>query len=213
MEKWLEKIYEVLMRIFGAISSKVPVKNPVETKPPFRNQRVLVAASQEIGTKEVRGSDNNAKIVKYHSYAREDNDLKKGLDDSVPWCASFVCYCLEICGMGSTNSMAARSFLKWGESVLKNPMPGDIVVYWRGSRDGWQGHVGFYLGETSTHIYTLGGNQSDAVNVSKYLKTKLLDIRRSRKHRKISSSELVLLEKMAEDIIIGHKVNLEGKVV
>lgn len=179
----------------------------------YRNLRALKKAAGEIGVKEVVGSGNNMQVVKYHAYARKDNDIKKGLADSVPWCSSFVCYVLESVGMGSTNSMTARSYEKWGRSTRKNPLPGDIAVYWRGSRNGWQGHVGFFLKETDNYIYTLGGNQSNAVNVSKYSKSKLLDIRRSSKHQPITAGQKKELKELAEKLISGKKIDKDGSVV
>ena len=178
-----------------------------------RNKKALITASGELGVKEVIGSGNNQKIVKYHAYARQDNDLTKGLADSVPWCASFICYVLENSGMGSTNSMSARSYLNWGVSSKKNPLPGDIVVFWRGSKSGWQGHVGFYLDETDAFVYVLGGNQSDMVNISRYSKSKILDIRRSSKARRLSEVEQDELWDIADNLIAGKKIGTDGKVV
>ena len=74
---------------------------------PSRNEKVLRIAALELGTKEVSGSGNNAKVVEYHRYASKSNNVDQ--PDSVPWCSSFVCYLVEKSGMGSTNSMMARS--------------------------------------------------------------------------------------------------------
>ena len=208
MEKWLEKIYQVLMQIFTVLSKHLDGRNFAD----FRNKKALLTAAGEIGVKEVIGEGNNKQVVKYHAFARKDNDLSKGLADSVPWCASFVCYVLENSGMGSTNSMQARSFLKWGVSTKKKPLPGDLVVFWRGSKSGWQGHVGFYLEETEQYIYVLGGNQNDEVNVSRYSKSKLLDIRRSSKARKLTEPEEDYLWDTADKLIDGKSISTDGKV-
>lgn len=208
MREVLVKIIEMLKEALKGLDKE---SNPPATH--FRNERVLSFASKEVGVKEVRGSGNNARVVTYHAYARKDNDRAKAQPDSTPWCASFVCYCLEMVGMGSTNSMMARSFLKWGVSSKAKPLPGDIVVYWRGSKAGWQGHVGFFLEERGGYIYTLGGNQADSVNVSKYSKNKLLDIRRSSKQRKLSEVEEDLLWSMSGKILAGNKVELGGKLI
>jgi hypothetical protein len=45
-----------------------------------------------------------------------------------------------------------------GASVLA---PGAVLVF---EREGG-GHVGFYVGEDSTHYHVLGGNQGDAVSI------------------------------------------------
>ncbi|WP_153039724.1 hypothetical protein [Pseudovibrio sp. Ad37] len=56
-------------------------------------------------------------------------------------------------------------------------MPGSILVFWRGSPRGWNGHVGFYVSESAGHYHVLGGNQSNAVTTAKLSKRRLLDIR------------------------------------
>jgi hypothetical protein len=50
-------------------------------------------------------------------------------------------------------------------------------VFWRGTKDGSEGHVAFYISETQNFVYVLGGNQLDQVNISKISKAKLLDYR------------------------------------
>jgi len=114
--------------------------------------------------------------------------------------------------MGSTNSRLARSWLNWGRSTKNDPLPGDIVVFWRGSKSGWQGHVGFWLGESKDHIYTLGGNQRDAVNVRAYSKVKLLDVRRSSKHAKLNEVQEDLLWDLSEDILKENGFRLDGSL-
>lgn len=185
---------------------------PVETDLPSRNEKVLRIGSLEIGTKEVSGSGNNQKVVEYHKYASKSNKVEQ--PDSVPWCSSFVCYVAEKSGMGSTDSMMARSWLKWGISTMDDPMPGDIVVYWRGSKTGWKGHVGIFLRKNlDGSIVTLGGNQSDEVNVSSYAGSKVLDFRRSSKSRDITNAkDRLLLQVLAESIIKGKQIAIGGSV-
>lgn len=189
-------------------------KEQKENNPPpkySRNERVLAIAAKEIGVKEVPGKGNNPQIVNYHRYATVDN--KNGMDDSVPWCASFVAYCLEHAGMGSTNKKNARSYLAWGVSTKHNPMPGDIVVFWRGSRDGWMGHVGFLVEKKiNGDMYILGGNQNDQVNVKLFRPTQLLDIRRSSKHRKMTENDLERLYELATKAKYGGKIELADQL-
>lgn len=125
------------------------------------------------GQKEIRGAKDNPVIVNYfdavgHGWVK---------DDETPWCAAFVGAVLAEAGLAHTGSLAARSYLKWGKRV-SDPKYGDIVVFWRGKKSGWQGHVGFYIKEDKTHVYVLGGNQRNAVNVSRYSKSKILGFRR-----------------------------------
>ena len=173
----------------------------------FRNERVLAFAAGEIGVKEVPGKGDNPQVVKYHAYATVDN--KQGMADSVPWCASFIAYCLEQVGMGSTNNKAARSYLKWGVSSAKDPLPGDIVVFWRGSKNGWQGHVGFLVEKkVNGQLYVLGGNQSDAVNIKMFTPYQVLDIRRSSKMHELNDEERERLHLMAKRILMGETISL-----
>jgi len=101
-------------------------------------------------------------------------------DDETAWCAAFVGAMLKRAGMAHTGKLNARSYLDWGEEVenLDEAIEGDIVVFWRGSPDSWQGHVGFYVKHDETYVYVLGGNQGNQVNVRPYKRDRLLGVRR-----------------------------------
>lgn len=102
-------------------------------------------------------------------------------DDAVPWCAAFVGAMLTRAGQRGTGSLAARSYLKWGTPVaLADARPGDVVILWRGARDGWQGHVAFFVREDpGGDLILLGGNQADQVCEMRYGRGRLLGIRRA----------------------------------
>jgi hypothetical protein len=57
---------------------------------------------------------------------------------------------------------------------LEKPALGALVVYTRGKPNSGLGHVGFYMGETTTQVLTLGGNESDAVRKQFEPKTRLV---------------------------------------
>ena len=80
------------------------------------------------------------------------------------------------CEIPGTGSHLARSFMKIGTKTLV-PTLGDLVILWRVAPDGWQGHVGLYIGENKTDIFILGGNQDDKVKVKGYPKWQLLEYR------------------------------------
>lgn len=130
-------------------------------------------ANRLIGTREVVGAGDNATILDW----AEELDIDYG-DDDIPWCGLFVAHCI-----GSTlqseplpnNPLGARQWISFGESC--DPQLGAVIVFWRGSPDGWQGHVGFYAGEDATHYHTLGGNQSNAVNIRRITKERFLGAR------------------------------------
>jgi uncharacterized protein (TIGR02594 family) len=101
---------------------------------------------------------NNRGIEKFIAHARCGS-----IGD--PWCAIWANAKLEESGIRGTRSASSQSFRHDPNFVkLDGPALGAIAVYWRGgSPDSGIGHVGFYMGETTTQILTLGGNESDAV--------------------------------------------------
>ena len=132
-------------------------------------------AQSYIGTTEGPGPDDNPAIMEM--YASVGHDWVE--HDSVAWCAAFVGHCLEKVGLRSTRRLNARSYLDWGIPVdLADAQEGDIVVFSRGSKS-WQGHVGFFVKTTGAMIEVLGGNQSDAVTIQRYAKSRLLGVRRA----------------------------------
>lgn len=121
------------------------------------------------------GMDENTNKATLSAFFRKAGG--QTLDPSeTAWCAAFVNSVLGAHGKGGTDSLAARSFLSYGEPVT-TPSRGDIVVLRRGTQ-GWQGHVGFYVGEEGDNILVLGGNQSNKVSIDKYPKRRLLGYRR-----------------------------------
>lgn len=127
-------------------------------------------AFEELNTTEFAGNDHNPRIIEYHS-----TTTLKARADEVPWCSSFVNWCVEQAGIEGTKSAAARSWLQWGDT-LGQPQKGCIVVF-SSSRGPTSGHVGFFVREEGTHILVLGGNQSNSVNLSSYPNSRLLGFR------------------------------------
>jgi len=132
--------------------------------------RILDIAKGELGVFETPGIKNTTRIVEYHATTSIGAS-----DDSVPWCSSFINWVVEQAGYAGTGSPAARSWLKWGKPIDK-PVKGCIAVLSRGTAS-WQGHVGIYMEEDDSTISLLGGNQGDAVNITKYPKSKVLGFR------------------------------------
>lgn len=130
-------------------------------------------ALSEFGNKSITGIISNPDVLKYF----KEIGQAWVKDDDTAWCAAFVNWCLVKTGRQQTNSLAARSFLKYGYST-KTPTLGDIVVLWRISPQSAYGHVGFYVRETKDTIYILGGNQSNQVNITPFTKSQLLDYRK-----------------------------------
>ena len=137
--------------------------------------------------------DNKRLIYKAYSYLdlqeRRDRQEIKDLIGVDPvryeWCAAFVNAILESNSLPTSNTVSrypltARSFLKLGEKVYE-PIEGDVVIFPRGNQ-GWQGHVGFYVGTEEIngidYYWILGGNQNDKVSIEAYPAYSALGIRR-----------------------------------
>lgn len=134
--------------------------------------RWLVEARRHIGLREIYGRQHNPQILKWWQLIRAPFT-----DDETPWCAGYVGGVLEHVGIRSSRSAMARSYLKWGKP-LTTPIPGAVVVFWRGSRNGSSGHVGFYVGKDQRgNIMCLGGNQSDKVSIAPFSTSRLLGYR------------------------------------
>ncbi len=99
-------------------------------------------------------------------------------DDDIPWCGLFVAHCI---GSQLTEELlpnyplSARAWGKFGEKC--SPQLSAVMVFWRGSPAGALGHVGFYVGEDSDAYHVLGGNQSNAVTVTRMAKNRFLESR------------------------------------
>jgi uncharacterized protein (TIGR02594 family) len=132
------------------------------------NPRWLDIARGQLGVHETPGPKATAQIAAYHA-----TTTLRANSDEVPWCSSFVNWCIQEAGLQGTRSAAAASWLSWGAAC--SPREGCIVVirqrgkgsdHATGSASG--NHVGFLLSQTATHVEILGGNQSDSVKVSRF---------------------------------------------
>lgn len=149
-----------------------------------RIEPIAVArAEMNLGVAEIRGPQNNPRIVMYHQTTEG-----RPAGDETPWCSSFVNYCVEQAGLRGTSSRWALSWHEqgWGRDVAGDPQEGDIAVFRRSGPGGSGGHVGFFVAGDAHAIEVLGGNQGNRVNISSYprdgrvgdTKYKLMSIRR-----------------------------------
>jgi uncharacterized protein (TIGR02594 family) len=150
-----------------------------------------------LGTKEIKGSADNPKIMEMYSTVGHDWVEH----DEVAWCAAFVGHCLEKAGLPSTRKLNARSYLTWGEKVagVEQAKEGDVVVFTRGSSAA-QGHVAFFLKAVGSQIEVLGGNQSDGVTVARYAKSRLLGIRRPLRSDAPQRPEMKVVQQQLKDL-------------
>jgi uncharacterized protein (TIGR02594 family) len=140
-------------------------------------QRAFDIAKGQAGVREVAGTAHNPRIIAYHTAT----DLKATTDE-VPWCSSFVNWCVQQAGGKGTRSAAARSWLSWGRQT-DEPQLGDVVILSRGASAS-SGHVGFFAGFRMSggvkYVRVFGGNQSNMVNTADYAAIRVLGYRTSR---------------------------------
>jgi uncharacterized protein (TIGR02594 family) len=138
--------------------------------------RVATTGRIELNTDETGGvSPANAKVaavlleaLKWRGASARDLGVPLEL-----WCADFMNFVLRRTGHSSTNSRAARSFLKYGK-VLDGPRVGAIAVLKRG-RSNVLGHVGVVRGtDGSGNPIVVSGNHGNKVAQSVYPKSKVL---------------------------------------
>lgn len=143
-----------------------------DTVVPLRSEpKWLEVARSLLGTREVPGPQHSSFIAK--GWAR----LGAGWfnDDETPWCGFFVAHCIDAAGLpypGKGAFARAKAWLDWGKPC-PTPGVGAVVVF--GRQGG--GHVGFAVGESLTHYYVLGGNQSNMVSIAPLAKERALGFR------------------------------------
>lgn len=127
----------------------------------------LVEARKHLGLKEVPGPQHNPTILGW----------VKALggwfvDDETPWCGTFAAHCMVRAGYSVPKHWyRAKAWSSWGLDT--KPRVGAVAVFGRVGG----GHVGFAVGEDATHLHVLGGNQSNAVNVARIAKSRLIAMR------------------------------------
>lgn len=134
----------------------------------------MKTAKSFIGTKETPGPKSDAVIMGW----ADRLGLKNYADDAIAWCGLYMGYVMfhsVPLDRIPANPLGARQWLQYGRDTT--PQYGAVLVFWRGDKDGWQGHVGFYIGEDDTHYHVLGGNQTDSVSIARLDKERLLEAR------------------------------------
>lgn len=131
----------------------------------------LVEAERLDGAHEVR---DRSRLMAWLEKGRAALDPAK-----TPWCGAFVKACFTYSLPNEpmpANPLGARNWLKFGVGLDK-PALGAVVVFWRGALTGWQGHVGFVVGEDAKNVIVRGGNQGDQANVRSFAKSRVLGYR------------------------------------
>ncbi len=137
------------------------------------NTLIDIALSQ-YGTTEKVGSRHNPVIVNYF----KEIGYQWVKNDEMAWCSAFANWVALKANKKASGKLNARSWLRVGKKKTR-PSIGDVVVFWRESKNSWKGHVGFFIGysEDRTKIYCLGGNQNNQVNIKAYPAYRMLGFR------------------------------------
>ncbi len=140
-------------------------------------------AREYVGTKEIKGVKHNPIVLELWRLAFEATKQPIPAvfkNDETAWCGGFVGGVLARAGLGRhipKSFPMARAWLTAG-TKLNNPAYGCVVVFWRGSPKGASGHVGFCVGQDKAgNLMVLGGNQSDAVNIKPFSRSRVLGYR------------------------------------
>ena len=128
-------------------------------------------AYKYVGVHEIEGSKSNPKIAEWLKGVGQNGS------DEIAWCAAAANGILKEAGYKQSRRANARSLLDIGTAC--GPKPGCIIVLWRGSIQGWQGHVGFLekISPDGKMVRILGGNQGDEFNSSWFSADRVLGYR------------------------------------
>lgn len=171
--------------------------------------RIVSNALEYIGTHETPGKQSTPEIMRMADHL---NIADLYVNDETAWCALFMCYILStsnkpmpykgfeilramsFAGEGPTHPVAYGKQVAFDDMCL-----GDIVVLKR--LEG--GHVGILIAVTKrdnkiTSVHLLGGNQSNAVNVSEMNAQRVHDIRRYYATRKPDSAKQYIMQSSGE---------------
>lgn len=141
-----------------------------------KSPKILVEAVKLMGIDEIKGIENNPKIMQW---AKELGGVIAHWynEDEKPWCGLFVAVCAKRAGLSypeGFDALRAKKWALWGNPAGQ-PMLGDVLVFERAGG----GHVGLYVGQDESAYHVLGGNQSDSVRVSRIDKRRLIAARRT----------------------------------
>lgn len=155
--------------------------------------RMLVEGLKTFGVMERPGNADNPVIMGWAREIGVPAIAQAFTADSVPWCGLWAAVIAKRAGKPvNTNSLWARSWLRWGDKVqVSDAKLGDVLVFARGATSG---HVGLYVGEDDTAFHVLGGNQSDAVTITRIDKARLLGVRNSYARAQPSNCRRIVLK-------------------
>lgn len=137
--------------------------------------KIISTAKSQIGTCEPDGDDKYIKVY------NEETESKFNMN--VFWCAIFVSWVMIVCNVAkevvlrfASCTAGMKWFIKQGRwknakayGGTYTPVPGILIFFSKGHKLTDPSHVGIVTKVTSTYVYTVEGNTSDAVHERKYL--------------------------------------------
>ena len=135
-----------------------------------------------LGVREEPGDGDNAQIVQWIAACAPGRPWLAR--DATPWCSAFANAAMRAVGIAGTNSLAARSWLRWGDVIPASEARfGDVVIFSRGvhlpaSIINAPGHVAFFDRILGDQILVCGGNQGQRVSINPYPLRRVLGYRR-----------------------------------
>lgn len=144
--------------------------------------RTILEGLEFMGVQEVVGRGSNKTIIDWrdilNAAAPSGDPMIQGYsDDDIPWCGLYAAIVTFFRANNITEVVKtplwARSWVNYGVAARQAAL-GDVLVF---SRNGG-GHVGFYIAEDAYSYHVLGGNQSNAVTITRILKNRCIAIRR-----------------------------------
>lgn len=127
------------------------------TVPVDQRACVMEGATADVGVREASGRNDGPEVERYLAHV--------GLGPGYAWCAAFVSYHLDQCGVRNPRSAWSPAFASVADQVWtprkasRSPRPGDVFSIWFANL-GRVGHVGFVTGLDGNYINTVEGNTS-----------------------------------------------------
>lgn len=118
----------------------------------------------EIGESEYPSGSNRIKYNDWY-YDRKHNYYRNS--KPYAWCGTFVAYALHFSGIYIDADLfkalpyvpSAQNLLRARLAQTDTPQPGDVVIFdW--NNDGFEEHIGFFIGMDGDRVLTIEGNTS-----------------------------------------------------
>lgn len=129
-----------------------------------KRDELLKNLNNEVGTVEMPAGSNK---VKFNDWYHEPGTPYHRNSKPYAWCGTFVAYMLKFSGIFVDNEIhAALVYVPKAQNVLvkkgmktTTPQPGDIVIFdW--NKDGFEEHIGFFIGMEGDKALCIEGNTS-----------------------------------------------------